>query len=43
VLSAGAVPQPARAEENVDCVLDQVAKWHLPRVQRTSKLSFQLR
>jgi hypothetical protein len=43
VLSAGAVPVPARADDKVDCVLEQLAKWPLPKPKRISKLSFELR
>ena len=43
MLSAGAVPQPQTAEEKVDCVLEQVSKWHLPKVKRSSKVTFELR
>lgn len=43
VLSAGAVPLPARANDKVDCVLEQFAKWHMPALPRSSKLSFELR
>jgi hypothetical protein len=43
VLSAGAVPLPASAEDKVDCVLEQFGKWHMPKLKRASKISFDLR
>lgn len=43
VLSAGAVPTPASADDKVDCVLDQFSKWHMPKVKHASKVSFDLR
>jgi hypothetical protein len=52
LLSAGAVPlrsrgryaaASARQEDKVDCVLEQFAKWHLPKLARSSKVSFELR
>ena len=43
VVSAGAVPIPPRAEAKVDCVLEQIASWHMPKSDRSSKVSFELR
>jgi hypothetical protein len=43
LLSAGAVPMPATADDKVDCVLEQFGKWHLPKVKRASKISFDVR
>jgi hypothetical protein len=43
LLSAGAVPTPASADDKVDCVLEQFGKWHLPKVKRASKITFDLR
>lgn len=43
LLSAGAVPQPQAADEKVDCVLEQLGKWHLPKLKRASKFTFDLR
>jgi hypothetical protein len=43
VLSAGAVPIPVRTEEQVDCVLEQFAKWRMPKQKRAAKVSFELR
>jgi hypothetical protein len=43
LLSAGVVPLPARAEEKADCVLEQFAKWHMPKLKHASKVSFELR
>ncbi|HEY2733051.1 MAG TPA: AgmX/PglI C-terminal domain-containing protein [Polyangiales bacterium] len=43
VLSAGAVPLPASADDKVDCVLEQFEKWHLPKLKHASKISFDLR
>ncbi|HKP59146.1 MAG TPA: AgmX/PglI C-terminal domain-containing protein [Polyangiales bacterium] len=43
LLSAGAVPTPFTAEDKVDCVLDQFSKWHMPKVKKASKVSFDLR
>jgi hypothetical protein len=43
VLSAGAVPVPASADDKVDCVLEQFEKWHIPKLKHASKISFELR
>jgi hypothetical protein len=43
VISSGAVPIPARAEEKVDCVLEQVASWRMPKLDRSGKISFEVR
>jgi len=43
VLSAGAVPLPATADDKVDCVLEQFGEWHLPKLKRASKITFDLR
>jgi hypothetical protein len=43
LLSAGAVSMPASAGDKVDCVLEQFGKWHLPKVKRASKISFDVR
>jgi len=43
VLSAGAVPLPAAAEDKVDCVLEQFEKWQIPKLKRASKITFDLR
>jgi hypothetical protein len=43
VLSAGAVPLPASADDKVDCVLEQFEKWHIPKLKHASKISFELR
>lgn len=43
VLSAGAVPRPARAVEKVDCVLEQFAALRLPKQSRQAKVTFELR
>ncbi len=43
LLSAGAVPVPARAEDKVDCVVAELLKWRLPKRKRAGKLSFVLR
>jgi outer membrane biosynthesis protein TonB len=43
MLSAGALPLPLSADDKVDCVLDQLSKWHMPKVKRSSKVSFELR
>jgi hypothetical protein len=43
VISSGAVAMPARAEEKVDCVLEQVASWHMPKLDRSGKVSFDVR
>jgi hypothetical protein len=42
-LSAGAVSIPARTDEQVDCVLEQFAKWRMPKLKRAAKVSFELR
>jgi hypothetical protein len=43
VISSGAVPMPARAEEKVDCVLEQVASWRMPKLDRSGKVTFDVR
>jgi len=43
LLSAGAVPMPATADDKVDCVLEQFGKWHLPKIKRASKVTFDVR
>jgi hypothetical protein len=43
VVSAGAVPVPPRAEAKLDCVLEQVASWRMPKLDRSGKVSFDLR
>jgi hypothetical protein len=43
VLSAGGVPTPFTADDKLDCVLEQFAKWHMPKVKHASKVSFDLR
>lgn len=43
LLSAGAVSMPASADDKVDCVLEQFGKWHLPKVKRASKITFDVR
>jgi hypothetical protein len=43
LLSVGAVPLPASANDKVDCVLEQFAKWHMPALPHSSKVSFELR
>jgi hypothetical protein len=43
VLSAGAVPMPPRAGKKLDCVLEVIASWRMPKVASRSKTSFLLR
>jgi hypothetical protein len=43
VLSAGAVPMPPKASERLDCVLEEIAHWPMPKVDRQAKVSFLLR
>ena len=43
VLSAGAVPMPPKASERLDCVLEAIAHWPMPKVDRQAKVSFLLR
>jgi hypothetical protein len=43
VLSAGAVPFPPRAEDKLDCVLEEVASWRVRKLTRRGKISFDLR
>ena len=43
MLSSGAVPLPATAEDKVDCVLEQLEKWHIPKLKKASKITFDLR
>ena len=43
VLSAGAVPLRDATQDQVDCVLDEFATWHMPKVKKATKVSFDLR
>jgi hypothetical protein len=43
MLSVGAVALPAGAQDKVSCVLEELSKWHTPKVKRSSKVSFDLR
>ncbi len=43
VLSAGAVPMPPKASEKLECVLEEIASWRMPKVDHRSKTSFLLR
>jgi hypothetical protein len=43
VLSAGGFGSTEQAQERVDCVLEQIASWHLPKPKHLSKWSFELR
>lgn len=43
LLSAGAVPNPPAADEKVDCVLEQIGKWHMPKLKKASKFTFDVR
>ena len=43
VLSAGAVPMPPKASEKLDCVLEEITSWPMPKVDRYAKISFLLR
>jgi hypothetical protein len=43
VLSAGGLGSSPQAQERVDCILEQVAKWQMPKPKHLSKLSFDLR
>lgn len=43
VLSAGAVPLPPKASEKLECVLEEIASWRMPKIERHSKVSFLLR
>ncbi len=43
VLSASAVPNTSRADDKLDCVLEQIEKWQLPSTKRRSKVMFTLR
>jgi hypothetical protein len=43
VLSAGAVPTPPSADDKVDCLLDELRKWHFAKPKRASKVSFELK
>lgn len=42
VLSAGAVASPSGAEDKLDCVLQEIRGWHLPKYARQGKLSFEI-
>jgi hypothetical protein len=43
VVSAGAVPMPPKASEKLECVLEEIASWRMPKVDHRSKTSFLLR
>jgi hypothetical protein len=43
VISSGAVPNSARAEEKIDCVLEQIASWRMPKLDRSGKVTFDVR
>ena len=43
LLSAGAVPLPAQHEDKVDCVLEEFAKWPMPKTAKSGKVVFELR
>lgn len=43
VLSVGAIPTRAVEEEQLDCVVEAVASWKLPKQKHRSKVSFLLR
>jgi hypothetical protein len=43
VLSAGAVPMPPNASERLDCLLEEIASWRMPKYDHHSKVSFLVR
>jgi len=43
LLSAGATATPPAAQEKVACVIEQLAKMHLPKQKRVEKVSFDVR
>lgn len=43
LLSAGATATPPAAQEKAACVIEQVAKLHLPKQKRVEKVSFDVR
>ena len=43
LLSAGATATPPAAQDKVACVIEQLAKMHLPKQKRVEKVSFDVR
>jgi hypothetical protein len=43
VLSAGAVPQPASASAQLECVLERIKSWKMPKGKREAKVTFMLK
>ena len=43
LLSAGATATPPAAQEKVACVIEQLAKMHMPKQKRVEKVSFDVR
>lgn len=43
VLSAGAVPNRPQPDEKLDCVLEEISSWRLPKPKRRAKVSFLLK
>jgi TonB family protein len=43
VLSVGAVPNLNLPEDKLECMLEQVRSWRMPRVKRRSKVTFMLK
>ena len=43
LLSAGATASPPAAQDKVACVIEQLAKLHLPKQKRVEKVSFDVR
>ena len=43
VLSVSAVPDTIKADDRLECLLEQIKEWQLPRIQRRSKVTFTLR
>jgi hypothetical protein len=43
IASVGGFGSSPEADDQLDCVLEQVEKWHVPKAPRLSKISFDLR
>jgi hypothetical protein len=43
LLTAGMIPSHAAAFEQIDCLLDEMTRWKLPRIQKRSKVTFTLK
>ena len=43
ILAAGAIPNRPQPDEKVDCVIEEIRSWRLPKPKRLAKVSFRLR